>query len=92
MEKKMAIMNFGKYQIVAEVYQADEDFPKEMTIYLYDPENDIIVQDICLVRAHYDLNDDGVKISDKLMDCLVWSNATIEDYTHQFVIDAIQEE
>ena len=92
MDKKMAIMELGKYQVVAEAYQADKDLPMEMTVYLYDAENDIIVQDICLVRAHCDFGKDKIEVCKNLIDCLVWSDAASEDYTHKFVIDVVNEE
>lgn len=78
-------------EIVAEKYKADADFPEELTIYLRDKDGTII-QDICLVRSHYEYNNSKVRIDYPLIDCLVWADEDNEDYTDKFIIPQYTEE
>lgn len=77
-------------ELVVEKYRADKDFPEEIGIFIKDKYG-IIVQDICLVRPHYEYNNQ-IDISNTLIDCLVWSDQYNEDYTHKFIIPQYQEE
>ena len=86
MERKLVIP-IGENKIVAEIYDMDcPEFPPEITVHLVD-KNDVIIQDICLVRPHYEISTtDGPQISDKAVECLVWANHENEDYTHKHII------
>lgn len=85
---------FGENKIVAEVYDRDcPVFPAEISIHLQDKDN-VVLQDICLVRPHYSFEQTGEtpKIYNDLVDCLVWGDANNEDYTKKYVIDVYEEE
>lgn len=78
-------MSVGDNQIVAEVYKVDADLPQELTVYLCDKDG-IIIQDLCLVRAHYEYNGEKMEIDTSLFDCIVWADGHNEDYTNKFVV------
>ena len=87
MEKKLVIQ-FGEYQIVAEINDADTPgFPPELVVYLRD-KNGVINQDICLVRPHYRYDSHKCKLvtDNDRMDCIVWGDSWCEDYTDKHVI------
>ena len=87
MEKKLVIQ-FGEYQIVAEINDADTPgFPPELVVYLRD-KNGVINQDICLVRPHYRYDERKAEFItyNDLIDCLVWGDSDNEDYTDKHVI------
>lgn len=93
MENKLVIP-FGEYKIVAEIDDANlPEIPPEMIICIYD-KNDRIVQDICLVRPHYDVKHKTMEFVtyDDCVDCLVWADSDDEDYTHKHVIGIYEEE
>ena len=78
----------GENKIVAEVYDMDcPKFPPEITIYLENKDG-VIMQDICLVRPHYFLNKKTyeTEISNDVVQCMVWSEPAIEDYTYKYII------
>ncbi len=53
MKNKLTIQ-LGNKKIVAEIYDNNgPDIPPEMCVYI---EDEAIIQDICLVRPHYDIN------------------------------------
>lgn len=78
---------FGENKIVAEIYDMDcPEFPAEICIHLRD-KDDIILQDICLVRPHYTIDRDAnCRIEDDFVECLVWGDHNNEDYTKKYVI------
>ena len=77
---------FGKNKIVAEIYDMDcPEFPAEITIHLRD-KNDVILQDICLVRPHYTMGDGFCEIDNNFAECLVWGDHNNEDYTKKYII------
>lgn len=84
MEKKL-IINFGENKIVAEVYPTGLiELPYELCIYLCDKDN-AIFQDICMVRPHYVYNG-KYEIDNNFVDCLVWDNPNVDDFTYHHVI------
>ena len=86
MEKKL-IIQLGNKRIVAEIYDNNgPEIPPEMCVYLEDDGG--IVQDICLVRPHYDINrkTKEFETDNNFVDCLVWGDSDDEDYTNKFVI------
>ena len=93
MEKKLVI-NLGDNKIVAEIYDKDgPEFPPEIIIYLCD-KDDVIFQDICLVRPHYEYDEgkDKTIIDNNRVDCIVWGESGYEDYTDKYVIAVYDEE
>lgn len=92
MENKLVIP-FGDKKIVAEINDWKDDMPKELVVYLCD-KDDCIIQDICLVRGHYEYKkDDGeFEIYKDFIDCLVWGDSGDEDYTNKYVIGVHEEE
>ena len=86
------ISKFGRLKLVAEINDVNvPEIPPEMCIYVCD-ENDFIVQDICLVRPHYEHNIEthNTKIHRDLVDCLVWTDENDDDYTHKHLIKIIR--
>lgn len=83
----------GKHTIVATVHDMDStDFPPELDVYVCD-ENDVIVQDLVIVRPKYALHSDGViEISDDTTEVLVWSDPYDEDFTYQHHVKVDLEE
>ena len=81
------IIPFGEYKIVAELYCDEPEFPPEITVHLRDS-NDVIIQDLALVRPHYKIVDGMVKISDNTTEILVWSDPYNEDYTNKYIVKA----
>lgn len=92
MEKKLVIP-FGNHKIVAEINDVSPEIPNELWIHIRDQE-DKIVQDICLVRAHYNyIRSKGEFETDNdFVDCLVWGDSDNEDYTDKHVIAVYEEE
>ena len=87
MEKKL-IIQLGNKKIIAEIYDHNgPEIPPELCVFLAD-EDDAIIQDICLVRPHYDFNrrTDKFEIDNEFVDCLVWGDSDDEDYTDKFVV------
>lgn len=79
-------------KIVAEVYQADSNLPKELVVYIRNKDG-VIIQDLCLVRQNYTWKDNGeVEIDNDNVDCLVWADSDDEDYTHKHVIGVRNDE
>ena len=81
----------GDNFIVTEAYQADPEFPIEITTYIED-KNGVILQDICLVREHYDYNTGKIVLNKNLVDCLVWGNPNNEDFTDDFTMEIRKDE
>lgn len=79
--------------IVAEYLNWHDEFPNELAVYICNEDN-VVLQDICLVRQHYehDKANGGTKVDDELIDCMVWADCDTEDYTHKFVIDQWKDE
>lgn len=84
---------FGDYKIVAEIYDDGPEIPPEMTVRICN-ENDVIVQDVCLVRPHYEFNKKTMEFEtdNDFIDCLVWADSDDEDYTHKHVVAIYKEE
>lgn len=91
--KKPIEVTIGNKKIVAYVNDWKDGMPKEIYISLVDS-NDVIVQDICMVREHYhyDKNKDEFEIDDSLIDCKVRADSDSEDYTDEFVIGVYEED
>lgn len=91
-EKKLVIP-FGDYRIVAEISNVDPDIPYELWVHIRNKDNQII-QDICLVRPHYDyIRSKGEFETDNdFVDCLVWGESDCEDYTDKHVIGVREDE
>ena len=93
MEKKL-IIPLGDKKIVAEIDDMNgPEFAPALCVYIQD-EEDCIIQDICLVRPHYDyIKKSGeFETDNNLIDCLVWGDSDDEDYTNKFVIGIHEEE
>ena len=93
MKRKLEIP-FGDYKIVAEIDDSNgPEIPPEMIVYIRD-KNNAIVQDICLVRPHYEINKKTMEFEtdNDYVDCLVWADSDDEDYTHKHVIAVYEEE
>lgn len=93
MSKKLEIQ-IGENKIVTEIYDmGSPEFPPEIVIYIKDRFG-MILQDICCVRPHYvvDYKNDAVRISNDIVQCLVWSEPRIEDYTHKYIIGVNESE
>ena len=92
-EKRVEIP-FGEYKIVAEIDDSNQpEIPPEMIICICDT-NNRIVQDVCLVRPHYDINRKTMEFetNNDFVDCLVWADSDNEDYTHKHIIKIYKEE
>lgn len=83
----------GDKKIVAFVNDWKDDMPKEIYISLVD-RDDVIIQDICMVREHYHYNrkSEDFEIDSSLIDCRVWAYSNNEDYTDEFCISVYEEE
>ena len=87
MKNKLTIQ-LGNNKIVAEIYNNNgPEIPPELCVFLEDKDGRII-QDICLVRPHYDINSKTreFETNNDLVDCLVWGDSNDEDYTNKFVV------
>lgn len=73
-------------EIVAQLCNYDDNH-SEIAICIQ--ENGIAVQDLCIIRPHEDEQCNPVGND---IDCLVWSDETLEYYTHKFVISHYEEE
>lgn len=92
MEKKL-IIQIGNKKIVAEIYDTCvPTIPPELCVYIQD-EDGCISQDICLVRPHYEINQQTKEFetNNELIDCLIWSDCDYEDYTNKFMIGIHEE-
>ena len=85
--KNRLTIQLGNNKIVAEIYDNGPDIPPELCVFLEDKDG-IIIQDICLVRPHYEINSKTKEFEtdNDLVDCLVWGNSDDEDYTDSFVV------
>lgn len=86
--KKKLVIQLGDKKIVAEIYNNNgPEIPPELCIYLQD-EDGAMIQDICLVRPHYDyIKTSGeFETNNNFVDCLVWGDSDDEDYTNKFTI------
>ena len=93
MENKLVIP-LGEYKIVAEIDDRNTpEIPPEMVVYICD-KNDSIIQDVCLVRPHYDINRKTMEFetNNDFVDCIVWADSDDEDYTHKHVVYVRKEE
>lgn len=87
MKNKLTIQ-LGNKKIVAEIYAlGGSNIPPELCVYIED-EDGVIIQDICLVRPHYEIDKTTheFKTDNELIDCLVWGNSAYEDYTEKFIV------
>ena len=91
--KNKLIIPLGDKKIVAEINDNNlPEIPIELNVYLTDS-NGQIIQDICLVRAHYDYSSKGeFETDNNFVDCLVWGDSDDEDYTNKYVIGVHEEE
>lgn len=86
MEKNRIDIGNG-YSLVVTVNRSDspKDYPDEIYVTI---ENEQLCQDVCIVRQAY-IPGTGERLEDKV-ECLVFSDASDEDYTHKFQIDALK--
>ena len=91
--KNKLVIPFGDYQIVAEISNVSPEVPNELWVHL-ENKNNLISQDVCLVRPHYDyISSKGEFETDNdFVDCLVWGDSDSEDYTDEHVIGVYKEE
>ena len=68
-------------EIVAQYYDYDGEHP-EIAICLW--KDGVVIQDLCLIRPNEDNRND--------IECLVWGDEHMEDYTHKFIISQYEEE
>lgn len=85
MKNKIEIPIGDKF-IVVEAYKADPEIPTEITTYIRDKDG-IILQDICLVREHYDVSSCEIKTDNKSVDCIIWGDSGLEDFTDKIQIN-----
>ena len=88
MENKLTI-KFGDYEIVAEIDNRNGPaIPPEMIIYIRD-KNGSIVQDVCLVRPHYEFVERkrDFEVNNDYVDCIVWADSYDDDYTDKLMIE-----
>ena len=72
--------------IVVEHLDWHDEFPNEFAVYICNKDG-VVLQDLCLVRQHYEnSSEDSNKVDDRI-DCMVWADCKSEDYTHKFVIN-----
>ena len=92
MENKI-VVPIGDKKLVVLVQDWHDEMPKEIYICLEDGDN-ILSQDICMVREHYHYNKNigEFEIDSSLVDCKVWADSDSEDYTHEFTIGVYKEE
>lgn len=64
-------------ELVCELTNYDGLHP-EINIFIRNPKTGVVSQDICLVRKQDE--------ADNVVECLVWSDETDEDYTNVFKI------
>ena len=86
--KNRLTIRLGNKKIVAEIYDNNgPEIPPELCVFL-EEEDGTIIQDICLVRPHYDINNKTKEFetNNDFVDCLVWGDSDEEDYTDKFVI------
>lgn len=86
--KNRLTIQLGNKKIVAEIYDNNgPEIPPELCVFLED-EDGVIIQDICLVRPHYDINikTKEFEADNDFVDCLVWGDSDDEDYTDKFVV------
>lgn len=90
---KQLVIPCGDYNIVADIDAVNlPEIPAELRVYLTD-KNNMIIQDICLVRQQFEYGDFGqpfVPINNAVS-CLVWSDENNEDFTHDFGINVYEE-
>ena len=92
--KNKLIIQLGNKKIVAEINDNNgPEIPPELCVFLED-EDGVIIQDICLIRPHYDINNKTKEFetNNDFIDCLVWSDEYSEDYTDKFIISQYIEE
>ena len=68
-------------EIVAQRYDYDGSHP-EIAVCLW--KDGVVIQDLCLIRPNEDNKND--------IECLVWGDEYMEDYTHKFIIEQYREE
>ena len=91
--KNKLVIPFGNYKIVAEIDdQNGPEIPPEMIVCICD-KNNVIIQDVCLVRPHYEINRKTMEfeVNNDFVDCLVWADSDDEDYTDKHVIAVYEE-
>ena len=92
--KNKLLIQLGNKKIVAEIDDNNTpEIPPELCVYLQD-EDGAVIQDICLVRPHYDIDrkTKEFKTNNDFVDCLVWGDSDDEDYTNKFVVGIHEEE
>ena len=86
-ELKIPLAN-GK-ELVA-IISTDPHYPELAIVVM---EDDMFVQDICIVRPHQNWLKEKDAFREQIdIDCLVFSDELSEDYTHKFVITQYEEE
>lgn len=87
MGNKRIEIPLGKRKIIAEICDMDmPEIPAELVVFIED-EDGSVLQDICLVRPHCEVD----CIENSRVDCLVWSDENSEDYTDKHIIGVYQE-
>lgn len=92
--KNRLVIQLGNKKIVAEIYDNNgPEIPPELCVFL-EEEDGTTIQDICLVRPHYNYNrrTDKFKIDNDFVDCIVWGASDDEDYTDKFVVGIHEQE
>jgi hypothetical protein len=92
MENKIEVA-IGHKKLIAYINDWQDGMPKEIFISIAD-DNDVVIQDICMVREHYhyNKNEGEFEIDDTLIDCKVWADSDSEDYTDEFCIGIYEED
>ena len=77
------------YKLVTERNQGSYD--KEIYVGIESP-NGAYIQDLATIRPSYRTNNNDVIFSSNHFEVLVYSDNTIDDYTHKFGIGLVEEE
>lgn len=83
MKNKIIISLSNGTELVAELNNCDRKHP-EIAICIQ--KEGIAIQDICIVRPADDTKDNEVTV-----ECLVWGDECLEDYTDRFIIPPYEE-
>ena len=75
-------IDMGEFKLVVEKYEG-----VEFIMYFQDKTTDCITQDVVTVRRTHE----NGELLQNAVECLVWTDDSIEDYTHKFVIKQLLE-
>lgn len=88
LDNPVKVVDCGKFRIIVEVDDCGEpNIPPEVFVFIEDKKSGDY-QEICAVRQHVEIDDCvPVEVSEKKVDCFVWSDGLNDCYTEKFEID-----